>query len=280
MTPNPATFKPCANWATDQDVANVCGVQGSNAAPLDPYLEEASQVLFELSGRQFNGICAQTIRPCRAGCGCWGGLAALTGGIISDGAYPEGFAGGFMWGGLGWINDGGDPCGCGCLSQIDLPGAPVVAITKVKIDGVDLPTTGYRVDERRYLVRLPDSGGNPLAWPACQNMALPDTQPGTWSVAYTAGVAPPQAGKHAAAQLACELYKADSGQACAIPPTTRRIVRAGVEVDMLILDWVAGAQTGLIHVDTFLAAYNPRRIRRRATVFSPDLPAAGRHVGG
>lgn len=275
-------YKPCTAWVTGADVG--CGLTGSDVSRLDEYALEASQLLFELSGRQFSGACSQTVRPCRAGCGCWGwgGLDVISGGILSPGAYPEawGYGLGFMWGGFGWINDFGNPCGCGVLWEIQLAGFPVVSVDEVKIDGATIDPAEYRLDERRWLVRLrPDDTTDSPGWPACQILDLPDTEPGTWSVTYTNGIAPPQPGIAAAKQLACELYKADNGQACSIPTRTTRIQRAGVTVDMLVLNWLKGQNTGLIHLDSFLNAYNPQRLRRPAMVSRFDLPKYGRHVG-
>lgn len=277
-------FAPCADWTTADDVGSVCGsLEGSAAVPLAPYVTEASQLLYELSGRQFNGICSDTVRPCRVGCGCWGGLDILTGGILSAGAYPEawGYGLGFNWGGYTWINDYGNPCGCGFLSEVELAGYPVQEILEVKIDGAAVDPDGYRVDDHRFLVRMRDPAApqRVVGWPTCQILDLPDTEHGTWSVTYTYGTPPPEPGKQAAAQLACELYRASTGGPCSLPTGATRQIRQGVTVDRLLLSWLKGGFTGLVHVDSFLAAYNPQRLRRRPAVFNPDTSRFGRHAG-
>lgn len=275
---------PCQPWVTGADVGAVCGgLTGSATAVLDAYAVEASELLFEISGRQFNGGCQTTIRPCRRACSCWGGLDIISGGILSPGAYPEawGYGLGFMWGGAGWINDAGNPCGCGFLQEVELAGYPVTAVTEVKIDGAVVDPSKYRLDENRFLVHLRDPAhpDQVVGWPSCQILDLDDTEPGTWAVTYTYGTAPPTAGQAAAKQLACELYRNDSGQPCKLPSGTSRVNRQGIQIDRVLLNWLKGQSTGLVHVDSFLTAYNPAGLRRRPSVFSPDLPQFGRHVG-
>jgi hypothetical protein len=122
-----------------------------------------------------------------------------------------------------------------------------------------------------------------LRWPRCQNLALPTTEPGTWSVSYTYGQAPPTSGVLAAKQLACELYTAVAGGTCVLPTGTTRVTRQGVTVDrVLFKSWgMKGGEwaTGMILVDAFLNAFNPEGHRRAPAVWSPDVPAKPRHTG-
>jgi hypothetical protein len=148
-----------------------------------------------------------------------------------------------------------------------LSGYPVQIITEVKIDGDVVAPSSYRLDEGRFLTRL--DGDH---WPSCQDLSLADTEEGTFSVSYGYGASPPEIGIKAAAQLACELYKACSGEACALPARVTRAVRQGVtyEMNAFRFDPIAKAwKTGLPLVDAFLNAYNPVGLLRRPTIWAP-----------
>jgi hypothetical protein len=128
-------------------------------------------------------------------------------------------------------------------------------------------------------VRLPDADGVRKGWPCCQDLALPATEPGTFEVAFFYGQEPPKAGKHAAAVLACELALAcDGSDECRLPKRLQSITRQGVTAVVLdAFDFLNRRRTGLIEVDSFLAAYNPHGLTRRASVINPDLMRPVRH---
>lgn len=258
---------PCAPWVSSQAVWNCCGqpmttVDGDEC-PVDmsAVAFEASQVLFELSARQFSGTCTKTVRPCSSRDMC--GVQILSRGHVIG------------WDGGGWA---GTPCGCTHLDRILLSGYPVKEITEVLIDGDVVDPDTYRLDGWRWLVRTRDPAEPDVAlrWPSCQTLDLPDTEDGTFSVTYRYGQDPPLVGIDAAAELACELYKAcqtGSGADCKLPSGTTRVIRQGVVIERLTFSaW--GLQdgiwrTGLTRVDTFLNAYNPNRLRRRPAFWSP-----------
>jgi hypothetical protein len=156
----------------------------------------------------------------------------------------------------------------------------VSQVLQVKVDGSVLDPSTYRVDEERLLVRLPNADGTNPGWPICQNMQLPDTQTGTWSVNFTYGIAPPSACLLAAKQLACQLGLAFTGAPCQLPVGTTKVSRAGVTIERgLLADWTKGGSTGLALVDAAIRAYNPAGLLMQSSVYSPDVPDFGRHVG-
>lgn len=285
---------PCTAWVSGAEVATCCGADvGSDTSVFDNAGAAASQLLFELSGRQFNGQCEETVRPCASGCGCWGNILWP----LSPGApqYPVGY-GGFGWGfwsglGWGWGFDGCESlCGCGTLSRAKLPGFPVTSIVQVLVDGVVLPETdpstgalNWRLDEFRYLTRMAAADGQGQFWPSCQRLDLPDTEAGTWSITITNGQSPPYLGVIAAEQLACEIYKDCNGGACALPTGTVKVNRQGIEIERApFLTWALqkGAwSTGLTLVDAFLSAFNPAGLRRSATVWDPDAQMFAERLG-
>lgn len=247
---------PCTPWVDGDDVAACCNIESTSGFEFDMVAEQASAVLFEISGRLFPGECGpKTVRP---PCVCSCGYQILSRGHIVgpwDYGYP-------YWGLC-------DFCLVSCSpSRIKLSGYPVREITEIKIDGDVVPADEYTLWKRRYVTRL-DSG----RWPVQQNLTLPDTEDHTFSITYTYGADPPAIGVAAAAQLACELYKECSGASCALPKGTTRITRQGITIDRLAFTtWGYHGKvwrTGLPLVDTFLSAYNPAGIQRRPVFWAP-----------
>ena len=195
----------------------------------------------EFSGRQFPGVCERTVRPCEC-----------------RDCPPAGC------------------CGCCHLSRVKLAGYPVRSVDEVKIDGAVIPPEQYRVDRYKWLVYLADENGRRQSWPGCQRLDLDDTEADTFSVTYTYGADPPEAGILAAAELACQIATAATGGECALPPGTTRVTRQGITVD---LEKAQAALMSLPLVSLFLATYNPAGLRRRSSVWSPDLQPFAQPVG-
>jgi len=265
---------PCQPWPLtlacldDQgDLPDGCSVDGKPVPPdvLDAAVLSASQVTWALTGRQYS-VCDVTIRPCRRACidTYWPtlGIGPLWGGW--QGPWPV------LVGGA-WFNlacQCGSTCSCRDLCEVDLP-YPVCEVTEVTIDGEMLDPTRYRVDGYRRLVRQ-----DGLCWPRCQDMAAPDTEPGTWSVSLSYGKAPPQIALDAAAELACELVKYRVGANCQLPRRMASLTRQGVTVTMLDPQtFFADGRTGLYLMDLAIRALNPKMLARPSGVYSPDVPA-------
>lgn len=280
---------PCQPWTSSQDVWNCCGQPTTTidgvVCNVDFTAEAmaASQLLFELSGRRFSGACSKTVRPCSDR---WCGFQVLSRGHI---VWPDDWSVG--WGGMAWNWNSRHGCGCQPLDRILLSGYPVREVTEVLIDGVVVDPDTYRLDERRYLTRVRATAADTMNfWPNCQALDLPDSQPGTFSVTYRYGMDPPLVGVDAAAELACELYKACNGAAdCNLPSGITRITRQGVVIERMAFSaWglqkntarEAGIwKTGLTRVDAFLNAWNAPRMTRRPSTWSPDGLKFARPVG-
>ena len=276
---------PCTSWINGDDVVACCSQAGVGSDPtlLDTVATEASMALYEISGRQFTGLCEWTVRPSADPCSCWG--------PSSLGLGPWYWTTN-MWGlggGYGWRNECGDARGCQPLSIVRLAGYPVRQIVEVLIDGNVLPeldangNPNYRLDDWRNLVRMGDPGPpyQPRFWPGCQNLDLDPSQPGTFQVTYKWGVDPPQLGRDAAAVIACQLWAACNGQKCALPPGVTRVDRQGVTVERgLLANWFDPTKpTGLVQVDLFIKAYWRTRAGRRSAVWSPDQQEYARRAG-
>jgi hypothetical protein len=251
---------PCKPWIGAADVPITPIPEDANGAPIDltPYAWAASEMLYELSGRQFTGACLRTVRPCQGSCGCWGGQ------VLSRGHIVQG------WDGSGW----GCECGssycrsCGSLSQVLLPGYPVWQIEEVLIDGAVVAPSSYRIDRRRWL-----TGTNGTQWPACQSLDLASSEVGTFEVTYFSGQDPPVLGTLAAMELSKQIYQGFTGGACELPGGVVRITRQGLTIDKLAaLSWAFGKggwRTGLSLVDAFLGSVNGAGLRRRPVVWAP-----------
>lgn len=106
-------------------------------------------------------------------------------------------------------------CGCGCSPNgIPLPGvAPTV--TEVKIDGAIVSNTTYTVLRTtggvRSLERFLPSGA-PDLWPSTQNVRLPDTHVGTFSVSVESGNHPDRIMRLAAAEIGCDILRTISNE--------------------------------------------------------------------
>ena len=257
----------CTPWITGDDVAACCNVETSSGAIFDTVAEEASDLLFEFSGRQFAGECGpRTVRPECDQCFC--GWQILSRGYVIgpwDYGYPLYLC---------------DSCMIACSpSRVKLAGYPVREITEVKINGDVVATDEYTLWNQRYLTRLNDH-----RWPVAQDLTLPDTEDNTFSISYTYGADAPSAGVSAAAQLACELYKQCAGETCALPTGTTRVTRQGIVIERLAFtSWAfrdGSWRTGLPLVDAFLQAYNPAGIKRRPVVWAPGKRQYAQPFGG
>lgn len=283
---------PCASWAFVADVLSdrcgddVCG----DSALSDPYvlqqsLDDASYLLNAWTAYQFQGGqdgCAGVVRPCasygparsvpewtpHAGGYAWGMWPTGYGNTVSTGVLDtNGFC---CYGNSQPLARRG--CGCGGPSQVALGAYPVTAVTEVRVDGNVVPSDEYRIDDHRWLVRLPPPGttGRPH-WPNCQQLQLPPTEPRTFQVSFAYGGIVPEAGVRAAIALGCAINAERCGGPCVLPQNTSQVNKDGVSITLVrptedVLDNMPFA------VRSFVNAVNPSGLRRRPRVMTPDLP--------
>lgn len=206
------------------------------------------------------GVCELIARPCSRSCAHDAGYS-----MIAGGWFAPMLVAGQVYNGCGCVS----PVGCGCdVAPIVRLDGPVASVVEVKIDGVVLDPSAYYV-HGRALARI--DGGT---WPLRQNVYLPDTADGTFSVRYRKGAELPVGGRRALSVLMVELHKARCGdKSCRLPQRVTSIVREGVTYQMLddpsgLLD---AGRTGIADVDMWLAAANPSQARTRMRVYSPDV---------
>lgn len=244
---------PCAPW----DPILCCEFTEEQGDFIGPALQMATEILWAKTGRQF-GLCEYTIRPCRREC-------------ADEGAYSwwDGFS---YWPrpakiGATWYNlicgSCSDTCSCTPLSEAILPNT-VHDVTEVKLDGVVLNPSEYRLDDGNKLVLINGT------WPYCQDMNAADTEPNTWSVTANYGIDVPTLGKRAVGELACQFVKACSGDnSCALPKPVQSLARQGVEMTFLDPNEVfADGKLGLYWSDLFISTFNPNKLVSRSRVYS------------
>lgn len=231
----------CDDWITSSDLVD-CNCPDAPESVITDAITMASEVLYALSGRQFPGLCTETVRPCFCG-SCAGDWTPM----LSGGR---------------WYNICGHSSSryCGCDGRaIRLPRTPISSVDQVLIDGAAF--TAFRLDEPGWLVRT--DGGS---WPSHQDIYQETTEPGTWAVSYTFGQLPPRSGVVAASYLTAEIVKACTGLACRLPAHAVAVSRRGVTYDLEALK----GRTGIPEADLWLATVNPRGAQRRARIVSPD----------
>jgi hypothetical protein len=259
----PGTTPPCSAWTTRAGVASCCaGFADDTTDAQDAAIRAATEILYEVSNGLYPGECGPvTVRPCNQACSCWG---------------PWSYGLGYSWDPTRslWACDA-KACGCSPTSDVVLSGVPIREIVEVTIDGVALDADEYNLMEPNRLVRLRDITAPHvrLVWPGCQAMDLPDTEEGTFSVTYTYGADPPQAGRSAAAALACEIWQACSPAGeCALPENVTRTIREGITIEsapFAASSLKAGA-TGIAAIDSFVGLFGGAGTGR-SSVWSPDL---------
>lgn len=168
-----------------------------------------------------------------------------------------------------------DSCSCSYVSEAILP-EPVTSVTQVKVDGVVLSSTAYRVDDFRKLVRV--DGGQ---WPLCNDLTKDDTQTGTWSVTVQFGEAVPTLGQLALGELACQLAKLLSGNPdCELPSPVQQLVRQGVTMNFIDPNEIfKHGRVGLYLSDLFISTFNPSGLVARSEIYDIDGGSSFRITG-
>lgn len=255
--PAPPTLPCDPVWTTPERVLCLCpdaaDVRGACADPDGPpepatyvwtteeIIRVASRILFVKTCRRYPGECVVSLRPCDPCRAC-------------------------------------SPGCCGCTyTYIPLAGPyPVIDVAEVKIDGVTLDPSAYRVDQYFRLVRTDGEH-----WPRYQNLDRdPDALPGdesedTFVIRYVTGRPVPDDLVYAATLLACELKRACGGQSCALPDRVTSVVRDGVSFDLVDPAEIAsGSSFGVPMIDAILKQYpcsDARQYRFTSRLMHPLL---------
>lgn len=250
---------PCAPWVTvSDDDLTLCApadfVEGRAARAT----AAATELLWAASGRQFTGLCTDTVVPCESG---W---------PVQWLAYPDGYPRAArplpLSDGCPCADTPVPPWGLLALSALQAPNGPVVDVTEVIIDGVEY-TGGVRVVNDLWLIRADCS-----PWPCCQHCDV-IADPAAWQVTYRWGTAIPEAARLAAEVLTCELAKSwAQDKSCRLPKRLTQIVREGVSMTILDpFEFLENGKFGLYEVDSFISVFNPSGLQEPARVIVPEL---------
>lgn len=268
----PVSYAHCA------DLSEYLNEQGTGVDPevKARYERMAAALLWEWTGRKFGPVEVAVrpwSRPVRCGSTFRGGRRVWEP-VLVGGRWYNVICGVCL----------ADVCSCrGPVCSLVLPG-PVAGVTVVRVDGVVVPSGAYRVDNRRFLVRL-DGGG----WPGSQDL-LADPVTGrtaggssasTFEVRYLRGLVVPEGGRVAAGVLALELAKAAcSDRDCALPQRVQSVTRQGVTMEIVDdFEDVKEGRTGIWLIDSWVASVT--RPNRGGRVYSPDVrPGRVVKVGG
>jgi hypothetical protein len=274
----------CSPWINGDDVKSLVWVQEAIAKALaneelnftqdviDQMCAEAADMatsaLYDLSGRQFSGLCGPvTIRPSARP------TNADSRGWISRGwSYGSWGAASMMTMGMpAVVNQYGDDI----PPVITINNYPVRTIDLVKIDGVVIPPDEYELREFKHLIRMRPTANFPpterWGWPTSQRNDLPDTEFGTFSITYTFGADPGSGGRLACKKLAEMLLLPQLGDSKRYPTRVASINRQGVSANIAsITDAINQHSSGIYEVDFWLMSVNPTKVRRQALVWSPD----------
>lgn len=203
------------------------------------------------------GTCPITIRPCPSTrrCPCVWNPHLGTDGV--------------------WRNGCDHDTTCKPVSEIDIPG-PVGYIESFLINGtpVDLETGDWRLDNGHLLVW---QGVGPSPVPDYQDLNLPDSAAGTWSITYSKSYPVLADARIAVGYLALEFLRACAPKAkCSLPRGVTSVVRNGVSFTIEAGLFPNGL-TGIDQVDQFILKWAPAGSpRRTAVVFDPTRLAPRR----
>lgn len=233
-------------------------------------VETAYAILSKLTAGVY-GLCRVTLRPCRQRT-CVKGYPYLGTPLTISPWVPV-------------LHDGkifnvtcqcpGD-CGCGPICEVPLDG-PVHDIVAVRVDGEIVEPTTYRVDRTHRGDMLVKESGP--CWPECQDLELPDNEPGTWSVTYRRGTLPDADGELALTLLALEVDKLCHGRRdCVLSERVVRVVREGIEIELDTTEQIRQGATGIAFVDRWVGLVNPYGARLQMRAYSPDTVRGRRTI--
>lgn len=237
-------------YVTPAEVIACCPAAADLAEDDDGLLDaidDASLVVFYLTGKQFYGTCTATTRP-----GCLSG-----------------------------------PCTCGCNpNQVELGFWPVTSLISVRYDGTlytgsDLTDT-FHVNDYHYLAR---NDGEPFLtgnqW-AVAGGEYDDADHGhVFEVVLEHGLTVPRLIKRATKALACQWALACAGASeCKLPERVTSVARRGVTMDVAsVSDVLRDGKTGIYEVDLAIQVFNPSKLQSPSFIWSAQGNRSGRRVG-
>jgi hypothetical protein len=211
-------------------------------------IEDASTVLYYLTGRQFAGTRQATVRPpCLAGA-----------------------------------------CACGCTpAQVELGYWPVTDLISVRYQGVtytgtDLTDT-FHVNDWHYLARNDGDAFEPSnAWAIAEGEYDTLADGYVFEVTLEYGLKIPRLLTRATRSLACHWISQNCGGStgpCKLPQRTTQISRSGISMDIAsATDMLRSGQTGIYEVDLAVHVFNPSKLQSPSFIWSAQGSRTGRKI--
>lgn len=166
-------------------------------------------------------------------------------------------------------------CGCDFTSDVCFPMLrPIQSVQRVLVDGVEIDPNLYELTndgKLRYLTNGPPNY-EPNFWPRCQYLERPSSAVGTFEVDLTVGFPLPRIAKRSVCAYASQFIRRDLSLDHMLDVRTKNVNRAGFSIDVVSPEDLIDKEgrTGIYLVDSFLAAYNPKKLLSPSFVFSPD----------
>lgn len=202
-------------------------------------IEDASTVLFYLTGKQFAGTCQSTVRPpCLSG-----------------------------------------QCGCGCTPfQVDLGLWPITDLISVRYDGTVYTganlTNAFHVNDWHYLARNDGEAflsGN--QWAVAGSTQDNVDNGHTFEVTVAHGIKVPRLLTRATRALACNWIAQCCGSSgpCKLPTRTTSVSRSGISIDIAsAADLLEKGRTGIYEVDLAISVFNPSKLQSPSFFWSAN----------
>lgn len=226
----------------------------------------AGDQLYDLTGRRF-GVVQYGLRPWLDRCcgGCAGYRPAKP--LLNSARWPDTSASCARF---------GRSCGCAKHRSLLRVRGPVVQVSNVWIDGVDVAGGVVSSDDGRHLEFVDPT----TTWPCGNDMNRDPTVVGegdveAWEVIYWAGRPIPETGKQAALILAVDVARANPG-GCGVPNGVVQIQRQGVTVAVRNGDELVTATGGLLTdnalVNQWIMSKNRHGLRQTPRAIRADDP--------
>lgn len=210
-------------------------------------IDDASTVLYYLTGKQFAGTCQATVRP-----GCLSGS-----------------------------------CWCGCTPhQVNLGVWPVTELISVRYGGTlytgSAATDLFHINDWHYLARNDGErflSGNQWAQAGgVHDNASPDGY--VFEATVKHGIKIPRLMTRATKALACQFIEASCGKECDLPARVTSVVRAGISMNIAsVVDLLNDEKTGIYEVDLAIHVFNPSKLQSPSFAWHPVWSNPSRRVG-
>lgn len=202
--------------------------EGEHGDLIDAYIDDASDILYVLSGGRVFGRCQRQVYPFRDVNTC-GPRSLLS---------PFGFGSGFAETWVDW--DGVD--------SIPLRG-PNTEIIEITIDGAVIDPTTYGLLNGNKLFRR-----GSVSWPNTNDVTLADTEVGTFTITYRFGEVANLSKKRAGIELVCSMVKGDKNTLTRL----RGIVSANIQGVSVTMQDNEVDSLGLPELSRFVDIYGNR----------------------